>query len=101
MTRGRHELPAGEDTINHVRVRRFPVAHARSTDDFGRRSQLVFERAHSIADEIAWLDSEGPTSRALIQYIQRVRNDFDFFVFFARFVAVRREPQTAEPAETR
>jgi len=43
----------------------------------------VFERAHSLADEIAWIDSEGPTSPQLIQHIRRVRDEFDFFVFFS------------------
>ena len=58
----RNELPAGEDLVNEVKVRRFPVAHPRSTDDFGRRSQQVFERVHSLSDELGWLDSEGPAS---------------------------------------
>jgi glycosyltransferase involved in cell wall biosynthesis len=79
----RNELPAGDDTVNGIRVRRFPVSRPRNTDDFGRRSQLVFERRHSMADELAWLESEGPTSPALIRHIRRVRDAFDFFVFFS------------------
>ena len=50
-------------------VRRFPVARERDPYDFGQRSSLVFDQPHSIADELAWLDSEGPTSPALIDYI--------------------------------
>jgi glycosyltransferase involved in cell wall biosynthesis len=79
----RNELKPGEDTVNGVKVRRFPVARARDTDDFGRRSQLVFERQHSLADELGWLTSEGPTSPELVRHIKRVKNDFDFFVFFS------------------
>jgi glycosyltransferase involved in cell wall biosynthesis len=78
-----NELPAGEDTVNGVRVRRFPVSRPRNTEAFGRRSQQVFDRVHSMADELAWLDSEGPTSPALIRHIGRVRGEFDFFVFFS------------------
>ena len=78
-----NELPAGEDTVNGVRVRRFPVSRPRDTGDFGRRSQLVFERPHSIADELSWLASEGPASADLIQHVERVRDQFDFFVFFS------------------
>jgi len=78
-----NELPAGESVVNKVKVRRFPVSHPRSTDDFGRRSQIVFERDHSLADEIAWLQSEGPASPKLIEHIRRVRDQFDFFVFFS------------------
>ena len=79
----RDELPAGEDKVNGIRVRRFRVSKPRNTDDFGKRSQQVFERTHSIADELAWLDSEGPTSPELVRHIQRVKNDFDFFLFFS------------------
>ena len=79
----KNELPAGEERVNGIAVRRFPVARPRSTDDFGRRSRHVFEETHSIADELKWLDSEGPTSPALIRHLQRVHRDFDFFVFFS------------------
>ena len=53
----KNEWPSGEETVNGIRVRRFPVTRPRNTDDFGRRSALVFERQHSLADELAWLDS--------------------------------------------
>jgi glycosyltransferase involved in cell wall biosynthesis len=79
----KNELPAGEDTVNGVRVRRFPVARPRNTEDFGRRSAVVFERPHSVADELKWLESEGPTSPALISHVARSRDAFDFFVFFS------------------
>lgn len=79
----RNELPAGEDEVNAVPVRRFPVARPRVPEDFGRRSALVFERPHSIADELAWLESEGPASPALVRYVSRSARDYDFFLFFS------------------
>ena len=79
----RNELAPGVEQVNGVTVRRFLVARPRNTDDFGRRSVVVFERPHSIADELKWLESEGPTSPDLVRHIGRVRNDFDFFVFFS------------------
>jgi glycosyltransferase involved in cell wall biosynthesis len=79
----RNELPEGDEQVNGIRVTRFPVSHPRDTQDFGRRSQLVFERTHSIQDELAWLDSEGPASPALIRHLGRVRDQFDFFLFFS------------------
>jgi glycosyltransferase involved in cell wall biosynthesis len=79
----RNELPAGEDEVNGVRVRRFPVRRERSPADFGRRSQIVFNRAHSLADELAWLESEGPTSPALIRHLNAARTVHDFFLFFS------------------
>ena len=79
----RNDLPAGGDTVNRVKVRRFPVASPRKPERFGRLSNLVFDRTHSVADELRWLSAEGPTSPALIGHIRRVRNDFDFFIFFS------------------
>ncbi|HEY2431710.1 MAG TPA: hypothetical protein VGI12_03480, partial [Vicinamibacterales bacterium] len=66
----RNELPAGVDRVNGVVVRRFPIARERRPDEFGRRSHRVFDRPHSIADELAWLESEGPASPALLDYVE-------------------------------
>ncbi len=71
----RNELPAGEEIVNGVRVHRFPVSRPRNTDEFGRRSTVVFEQPHSIADELKWLQSEGPTSPALISQIERIQGE--------------------------
>lgn len=79
----KNELPAGVETVNGITVRRFPVHRERSPDDFGRHSWRVFEQHHSIADELAWLESEGPASRAMIEYLERSSDAFDFFVFFS------------------
>ena len=79
----KNELPPGEEQINGVRVRRFPVSHPRDPREFGQRSQAVFERAHSVADELAWLESEGPTSPALVRHVVETEASVDFFVFFS------------------
>jgi glycosyltransferase involved in cell wall biosynthesis len=79
----RNELPEGVDTVNGVPVRRFPVSRERSPDDFGRHSRRVFDRTHSVADEIAWLASEGPTSPAMIDYLERSASNYDFILFFS------------------
>jgi len=79
----RNELPAGEERIGPVRVRRFEVSRERDPDDFGRRSFDVFETPHSLKDELAWLDSEGPTSPALVAHIERHASDYDYLFFFS------------------
>ena len=78
-----NELPAGAEVLNGVTVRRFPVDRERTPDEFGKESRHVFERQHSIADELRWLDSEGPTSTSLIRHIRDHRRDYDYFVFFS------------------
>ena len=77
----RNELPPGVETVNGIPVRRFRVDSERDPRDFGRHSERVFEHHHSIADELAWLSSEGPASRALVAYL--ARETFDFVVLFS------------------
>lgn len=78
----KNELPPGEDTVNGIPVKRFPVSRPRRTDEFGRLSHLVFEQEHSLADELRWLESEGPTSPALVQHLREI-DGVDFFIFFS------------------
>ncbi len=78
----RSERPAGTEIVNGVTVRRFPVDRERDPRVFGRHSERVFAHQHSLADELAWLDSEGPTSRALVNHLARP-DAFDFVVLFS------------------
>src|SRR5687768_12775527 len=77
----RNELRAGVEQINGIVVERFKVDRERTLADFGRRSERVFHQPHSIADELRWLDSEGPASRALVRRLRRAR-EFDFVLLF-------------------
>ena len=79
----KNELPPGEELVNGVRVRRFPVRRPRNPEEFGRRSEHVFAHQHSIADELRWLESEGPASPALVAALRRDAARFDFIVFFS------------------
>jgi glycosyltransferase involved in cell wall biosynthesis len=79
----RNEYPAGEQRLGPVQVRRFEVARERDPDEFGRKSFAVFETPHSIADELAWLDAEGPTSPALVSHIERNASSYDYLFFFS------------------
>ena len=68
----KNELPPGDDKVNGLPVRRFPVRRPRNPVEFGRLSNTVFHHRHSLADELRWLDSEGPTSPELVRHIERV-----------------------------
>ena len=78
----RNELPEGRDVVNGVRVERFRVAHDRNLADFDRRSGMVFGEQHSLRDELAWLESQGPASPALIARLRRVAQTFDYVLVF-------------------
>ena len=98
----KNELGPGVETVNGLQVRRFPVSRERHPIEFGRRSQRVFEHPHSFADELAWLDSEGPTSPALVDYLVRSSASFDYVLFFSyryyhAWHGARRLPNKAVP----
>jgi glycosyltransferase involved in cell wall biosynthesis len=79
----KNELPEGREVVNGITVHRFPVAFERDPIEFGKWSEKVFTQQHSLRDELAWLDAEGPTSPALIAHIKQHEADYDFFIFFS------------------
>lgn len=79
----KNELPAGKEMVNGIPVHRFPVAVERDPVEFAKWSAKVFTETHSLRDELAWLDAEGPTSPALIDHIKQHEADYDFFIFFS------------------
>jgi glycosyltransferase involved in cell wall biosynthesis len=96
----KNEYPAGAETVRGVTVRRFRVSRQRHLADFARRSYRVFEETHSLADELQWLKSQGPTCPSLVGHIRRTRGDVDFFLFFCfryyhSFHGVRAVPDRA------
>ena len=56
----RNEPGPAQERINGIPVRRFPVEHERDLLAFSRQSAHVFRNQHSLADELRWLDAEGP-----------------------------------------
>lgn len=73
----------GRDAVNGVPVRRFGVTRRRRPERFGRVQEHVFRNEHREADELRWLDEEGPRAPGLIRYIRRHAADYDYFVFFS------------------
>lgn len=78
-----NEFPAGVSHEGAVDVRRFAVARARDPRDFGDWSKRVFATSHSVNDELAWLEAEGPASPALVRYIAEHEADYDYVLFFS------------------
>ena len=79
----KNELPEGRELVNGIPVHRFPVAVERHPVEFAKWSEKVFTQQHSLRDELAWLEAEGPTSPALIEHIKTHEADYDFFIFFS------------------
>ena len=79
----RNELAPGVEPVNGVPVRRFRVKHERDPQLFGRRSDCVFGERHSLGDELDWIDAEGPSSPALIDYLSKSVATYDYCLFFS------------------
>ena len=78
-----NDYPPGQSREGGVDIRRFPVSRTRSPQDFGAWSKRVFESTHSVNDELAWLDAEGPTSPALIRHLTTQQATYDYVLFFS------------------
>lgn len=74
--------PAGEETINGVRVRRFPVDAPRDWKNSQRRTRLVTTHQHTLFDEVAWVKEQGPFSSPLFTAIRRAYETTDAFIFY-------------------
>ncbi|MDZ7695473.1 MAG: glycosyltransferase family 4 protein [Deltaproteobacteria bacterium] len=73
--------PEGEDEINGVRVRRFPVVTKRDIRAFNGLCEKVFRQPHTRDDEIAWMRAQGPNAPKLTDYIAANRDSYDAFIF--------------------
>lgn len=78
-----NDYAPGSSDVGGITVRRFPVSAPRDPDTFGTWSRRVFTMPHSINDELAWLDAEGPTSPDLIRHLAAHDADYDFVIFFS------------------
>jgi glycosyltransferase involved in cell wall biosynthesis len=79
----RNHYPEGDEVINGITVRRFPVMKPRNPEKFGRLQNAILENEHAEKDELAWLEEEGPTSPKLIHFIRKHAADYDYFIFFS------------------
>ncbi len=75
--------PRGDEIVNGVPVKRFSVVRPRVPERFGRIQNRILENEHTEADELKWLEEEGPFSPELIEYIKEHEEDYDYFIFFS------------------
>lgn len=77
-----NSLKSGVEKINGVQVRRFRVSKSRSASASKRLAERVFHETHSLADELKWIEAEGPVSRSLMRHLRRKGDSYDFCLFF-------------------
>ncbi len=80
---------SGEESVDAVPVRRFPVAAPRDIEVFNRLSSQLQPRcaSASLEEQEAWMKAQGPWSPALLAYIETHACDYDAFIFFGYLYA--------------
>ncbi len=78
----KHHYPEGAAELDGVWVRRFPVTRKRDLGSFRRRSKQLFNYPHTLVDEVAWMEAQGPQTPALIDHLRKHRKEYDVLVFF-------------------
>ena len=81
-TTWKNHFPAGESTLEEIKVLRFPTETERDMTAFNRYSDWLFSNPHQKGDEQRWLELQGPYAPSLVEYVKDHRNDFDLFIFF-------------------
>ena len=83
-----NEYPGGVDRIRGVTVRRFASARTRDIESFNRLSDQIFANdKRTRADEMEWLEQQGPWCPALIEHLRRQQQQYDVLVFFTYLYA--------------
>ena len=77
-----NHYPEGAETLNGVRVHRFPVARPRDVYRFAEWSRRI-EGPHAEEDERRWLEEEGPLSPRLVAEVAQRRRAYDFLLLFS------------------
>ena len=74
--------PAGEETINGVRVKRYPVQRERAQSSFDRiHAAVLTNPVHSDGDEQVWIDEQGPLCPALIDALRQEHGEYKAVLF--------------------
>ncbi|HEV8537193.1 MAG TPA: glycosyltransferase family 4 protein [Candidatus Limnocylindria bacterium] len=75
------ELTAGMDVVDGVTVRRFPVERLRAWN-FKLRERRAFRVGHSLDDEWAFIEAQGPYTPELLEFLFAHGREYDHVLFF-------------------
>jgi glycosyltransferase involved in cell wall biosynthesis len=82
VTWARH-YRAGSEKLNGIPVHRYHVQRPRDPEAFGVIQKRVLEEEHVLADEMRWLEEEGPLVPELLEDLERREAEFAYLVFFS------------------
>jgi glycosyltransferase involved in cell wall biosynthesis len=75
------DLTAGLDQVDGVTVRRFPVERPRAWN-FKLYERRAFRTGHTLDDERAFVDAQGPYAPELLDFLFKRGRDYDHVLFF-------------------
>ena len=75
------DLSAGIDRVDGVTVRRFPVERPRAWN-FKLYERRAFRGGHTLDDERAFIDAQGPYAPELLDFLFKRGRDYDHVLFF-------------------
>jgi len=78
----KNEYPEGESVLNGVVIKRYHVERPRDILSFNAYSDWIFFNPHTRADELRWMEKQGPFSLDLILALEREERLHDRYVFF-------------------
>lgn len=76
-------LEPGWSTVGPVRVHRFPVVRQRHLHTFADLGERAFARRHTIEDEQAWFEANGPEMPGLVEFLRAHGHEYDLVLFWA------------------
>ncbi|MCB9433934.1 MAG: glycosyltransferase family 4 protein [Ardenticatenaceae bacterium] len=77
-----NSYPAGEFELNGVTIHRFPVDIPRNWQQSQQQTGLFLLSNPTLAEQMAWIQREGPFSTPLLRHIQQHASQYDHFLFF-------------------
>jgi glycosyltransferase involved in cell wall biosynthesis len=78
-----HHYEKNKEILNGIPVNRFRVTKPRDPQIFGQVQNIVFNEEHTLADELHWLEEEGPLVPELIGELEKREKEFAYFIFFS------------------
>lgn len=79
--------PAGENTLKNVTIHRHPVDQPRHWKQAQKFTKKLILNDHSLFDELAWMQAQGPISTPLLKAIEQGYEQFDAYIFFTYLYA--------------
>lgn len=78
-----HDYPEGKEVINDIPVHRFKVSKTRDPETFGKIQETIFSSEHSFAQELEWMDEQGPYLPDMLDTLEEREKEFQYYFFFS------------------